>query len=140
MKLPNKPSLLLSLALKDLEKAERSPKYTIDMGVWHKPSPGRRGHCQVCLGGAVLAFSLKFDPYVDVTSTSYLSVHCLGQKLSAIDNFRKGCVRSALGDLGIRQESGIQVVDRRVENYHHDAKAFKRDMKTLIKDLKQMNL
>lgn len=35
--LPDKPSELIRLAIKDLETCEASEKYAIFMGAWHEP-------------------------------------------------------------------------------------------------------
>ncbi len=49
------PSVLLTEALDDLIRAERSPEYEIDMNDWHRPiDKGKR--CAVCMAGAMLAY------------------------------------------------------------------------------------
>lgn len=41
-KLPNNPSDLIMLALKDLVLIEKNKKYTVNMGAWHTPNLGRK--------------------------------------------------------------------------------------------------
>lgn len=60
--LPDKPSELIRLAVADLERAEASPDYIIDMGCWHEPIPN--GLCAVCFAGAVIAGTLGAHPRV----------------------------------------------------------------------------
>jgi hypothetical protein len=64
--LPKKLSDLILVALGDLEKAERSKNYIVDMHTFHIP-PRRgcscfncsTGRCAVCFAGSVMAFSLN---------------------------------------------------------------------------------
>ena len=51
--LPSKLSDVILIALEDLEKAEKSKEYEIDMDDWYKPN----GVCKVCFAGAVMAQS-----------------------------------------------------------------------------------
>lgn len=58
--LPDKPSELIRLALKDLRKTERQFwKYKIDMDIWHSGKTSTLSRCSVCLAGAVMAQTLK---------------------------------------------------------------------------------
>ena len=56
-KLPNKPSELLSLALKDLTAAERTKTINIDMGIYYEKNNDKT--CSVCLAGSIMAKTLK---------------------------------------------------------------------------------
>lgn len=58
--LPDKPSELIRLALADLEKAEESRAYSVDMGMWHGYDE-ISGKCTVCLAGAVMAGTLGVE-------------------------------------------------------------------------------
>jgi hypothetical protein len=70
--LPNKPSELIRVALKDLEEAERDPHYEVEMCTWHRPS-STTGVCTVCLAGSVLAKSCGVVPeYILPTPVSLL--------------------------------------------------------------------
>ncbi len=96
-KLPDVPSQLIRVALADLKKAEKSPKYKIDMGIWHEPMGGM-GRCAVCFAGAVMAGSLGAKP----------DYHCgpLGfgeetaYKLEALDFLRNGEISPLLRACG----------------------------------------
>ena len=100
--LPDRPSELLRLAVNDLEKAERSPKYEIEMGHWHFPLDDDL--CTVCMAGAVMAFTLDVphDEEYAVLSRSF-DADTRG-KLHALDDFRRGYVGDALRILGMHDE------------------------------------
>lgn len=89
-KLPRRFSTLILHALKDLRKAERSPKYKVDMTNWHMPN----SHCSVCFAGAVMAFSLKLDPKTEVDRIRGLKLQfkdtSLTKKFLALDRVRQG--------------------------------------------------
>lgn len=59
-KLPDKPSELLMLALRDLEITEKDPRYIIEMSTWYELN--YNGKCMVCLAGCVVAQELKPEP------------------------------------------------------------------------------
>lgn len=52
IRLPDKPSAFIRVALEDLKKVERDRLSCVDMTSWH--SSYDDGSCSVCLGGAVL--------------------------------------------------------------------------------------
>lgn len=60
--LPNKPSKLIEVAIKDLAKVEaEKDKFEIDMNDWYVPhseSPTGKPVCAVCFAGSVIAMSL----------------------------------------------------------------------------------
>ena len=59
-KLPNKPSELIRLAIKDLSAVEKLKEYKVDMHTWHEaPNDYNYYKCQVCFGGAVMARTMK---------------------------------------------------------------------------------
>lgn len=127
-KLPDKPSQLIRVALRDLEKCERSKKYKIDMDMWYSPN----GVCKVCLAGAVLAQTLKFK------SSEHLSLYgndCglsddTRNKMSAIDGFRCGGIQYGLSEIG--RKCGPRLPNTMaVEDYHFNKAAFKRDMRKM---------
>jgi len=89
-KLPDKMSELLTIAMLDLEKAENTPRYTIDMSAWHEPN----GHCRVCLAGSVMAMRLGVEDTVSATPGSMADADTR-RKLSAINSLRCGDIRSA---------------------------------------------
>jgi len=129
--LPDKPSELLELGISDMQKIKRRKGYDIDMGDWHAPSGGI---CHVCMAGAMMAGTLKADPLY------YYQPSCMGEnidKLIATDSFRSGYVRKGLVGMGIRDQS---IPDRIITEYEYDSKAFYRDMRKLIRDLKEEGL
>lgn len=92
MKLPNKQSELLRLAIADARKCQADPNYILTMVQWHAKIGE---HCHVCLAGAVVAKTLN--------SASYLC-RCPGdfdpdtnEKLKIIDYLRRG-IWSGLDD------------------------------------------
>lgn len=123
-KLPDKPSALIRLALKDLEKCERSRKYKINMSVWHEPN----GKCSVCMAGAIMAQRLNCDPGKELApwQDGLFDADTRG-KLDAVDWFRMGCVDMGLHGMGIDRI----YPDQKVTDYHRDRSQFKRDMRKL---------
>ena len=134
--LPDKPSELLALALSDLEKAECSDQYIIDMLYWHEPDISS-GKCLVCLAGAVMAFSLYFSPDED-----FFFVECsfeISRKIFALNNFRLGYIFEAFNNLNISFPEGM-ARKRDVTSYRNSPTQFKSDMRNLIKDLRECGL
>ena len=91
--LPNLLSNLIEVAVTDLEKVEKSRRYSIEMSVWHEPDPDT-GHCDVCLAGSVIAFTLKEDHTKRVVSSSFDDA--TKNKLNALDYARCGAIDQAL--------------------------------------------
>jgi hypothetical protein len=102
--LPDKPSELIRLAVKDMQLCEADPRYKLDMRSWHRPVEGA---CHVCMAGAVMAQTLTLSPYIpincslNITGTIDFQMRQLGveepseqlrllNKLRAIDAFREG--------------------------------------------------
>jgi len=86
--LPNKPSELLKLAMKDLGKCERSPKYNVHMMKWH--SGFEREACYVCLAGSVMAKTFNEDPKTEHHPGDYDNKTAM--KLHWLDDARMGRV------------------------------------------------
>ena len=102
--LPNKLTDLLTLALNDLEKCYKDPKFLIDYGQWYTPR-GKDRPCFVCLAGSVMAKTLKIKSDKELTPES-LHPELSGKtiaKLQAIDCFRKGLVSKAMLTLTTRR-------------------------------------
>lgn len=139
--LPDQPSALLSLALRDLEKAEKSKKYEVYMGDWHLPSgqytDGTPRPCAVCMAGAIMALSLKSP------DDQYRFPHDYDPdthgKLTAVNAFRMGEVCYALASMGVLGPTA-HPQDRRITDYNIDSKKFKKEIKCLISELKAVNL
>lgn len=98
MKLPHKPSKLLSIAIADLEAVKKDKRYVINMGRWHSPFHSKRGIvCHVCLAGSVMAKSLKTDYNTEVEIEDFDPK--TKTLLNAIDHFRCGSILSALASI-----------------------------------------
>ena len=144
-KLPKKLSALIRVALVDESRAFRSKLYHIDMSNWHVPAHNElRDQCQVCLAGAVMAFSLKADINEDLAPSMY----SCSRQLQALNLIRKGDVQYALRELEGRErlhrvkeftelewELCIEVV-----KYHDDRTKWRRDMKKIATRLEAARL
>lgn len=97
-KLPNKPSKLIRVALKDLELVEQDNNYSIYMGDWHMPLGDK---CSVCLAGSVIARTLNtpLDAEVDPLDFNLITKN----KLLALNQFRVGYIGQGLHFLDIEQ-------------------------------------
>ena len=130
MKLPDKPSELIRLALADLALCAADPNYRIDMGEWHKPE---HGVCQVCLAGAVMAKSLNASRAAELCSSDFPEN---SQKILALNDFRMGDVCRALDSLDLDLSNwGRNAPERSITPYHRDPAAFMADMRDLANDL-----
>ena len=96
----NKLSVLLSLALDDLELVSKDYNYVINMDFWHAKEKGDK-RCEVCLGGSVLAKTFKY-PLENAT----LDDTCprLLDKLHTINYIRRGNLVMALEYLKLNEE------------------------------------
>lgn len=90
--LPDTMSGLIRVALRDLKKAERTPKYKINMDEWHRPSDNGKS-CSVCYAGSVMAFSLNAGPLASVEPSNWWNG--IAQKLEVINYLRCGGVSTA---------------------------------------------
>lgn len=90
--LPNKPSKLLKVALRDLIKVESMPKYKIDMNEWMKKVNG--DPCQVCHAGAVMACTLNTQP-----------------KYTHNDHRGKGVYKSSPGDFDNQTDTKLSFIN-----------------------------
>lgn len=97
-KLPHKPSAPLRLALDDLEKAARDPRYEVNMGAWHDPMDDEAGKCAVCLAGAAMAGTLGADPDAYFAPEDF--PECTG-RLEALESLRCFDLEQALGEVGV---------------------------------------
>ena len=111
----NKLSVLLSLALDDLESVEKDPNYGIDMGNWHRKE---KGQCYVCLAGSLLAKTFKYPKiHIDCLEDEMSSIEIteIAGKLQAIDCIRIGELKSALQHLGhTKEEEAIYEIEYEV--------------------------
>ncbi len=121
--LPDKPSELIRLALKDLEACERSPNYFVDMDTWHKPLFGQ---CAVCLAGAVMARTLGINRDADVSPPDLGAA--TDDRLSALDALRLGEIGEALVNLNIARPPEMPARVPMACYHDGDPADFKNDM------------
>jgi hypothetical protein len=127
--LPDLPSTLLELAMKDLAIVEQSPQYRVDMTVFHRPE---RGLCSVCLAGAVLTRYLTPKDFCSHPEGMFdKDTAC---KLMAIDLMRTGHVRAAVRHMGHSAPGTLH--NRPVVQYDYDPEQFRADMAQMVVDLK----
>lgn len=129
--LPRKMSALIRIALKDLEKVERSRIYEVAMGDWHHPLGD--GKCAVCFAGAVMAKTCRFkkNDYVYPRRSS------MGENLDqffALDSLRQGEIRLAASELRLSSNVALPE-DRRITPYSESPAQFRADMLELAHDL-----
>lgn len=143
--LPDKPSELIKLAVKDLVKCEKDPRFIIDMEDWCY----RDGDfCAVCLAGSVMAQRLINDldntldewGFVDPDAIENTSDE---QKLYALNTFRMGNIHGGLQNLGhygvTTDLTGIPP-GMKIANYREDPAKFKEQMLALAYDLEKVGL
>ncbi len=111
--LPNLPSKLILLALKDLRLVEQDPRYTVHMDTWH--CMDYSSVCSVCLAGAVMAKSL------DATHGQWYAPFIFEEsdRLEALNLFREGYISEGLYRLGYKLhefDSRIQIEVPRYED------------------------
>ena len=137
-KLPGKPSKLIRLALADLELAENSKEYRIEMRTWHKPhiysfmtAAPRTTRCYVCLAGSVMAGTLGGNVRNWLSPNSYPK-EC--RALLALDYFRTGRIQSGFELLGLNNYdvNNINIIG---DFYRRRPKAFKKYLNTLADSL-----
>jgi hypothetical protein len=134
--LPNKPSELLTLALADLAKVERSKRYKVNMSNWHVPI--RTDLCQVCLGGSVLAKSLNYPFNLEFKTN--LVPDSVIEKVVALNRFRVGDVSRALMHLGYGADTYNAFTWLYAPEYADDKKAWRKVMRGIVRDLKKLDL
>ena len=135
-KLPNKPSALIRIALKDLELCENDGRYCVTMDeCWHEPT--FNGKCNVCLAGSVMAQTLKM-PITRLLFTEDLDEE--ENKLIALDCFRQGDIDSGLTELSMNISDYKIDSCRRIISYHDNPKLFKSQLLALADDLAKEGL
>lgn len=138
-KLPDKPSELIRVALKDLAVVEKDERYVVDMGSWHER---RRSRCAVCFAGAVMAGTLGASHSKSITPGDFDGVTAM--KLAALDSIRTGWVRHGLDTMGVfigpPQDRSIYRFDRDITPYAISKNSFKADMRALADDLEKAGL
>jgi hypothetical protein len=155
-KLPNKPSELITVALDDLNDAQRHGRI-IDMSVYVENRRVFRRHsgeedfitlevCHVCLAGAVIVERLrKHDDDSELMPQSFPDD--VAAKLIALDNFRRGLVyRSCINLLSGRTCEKVSVQLMELENktwvpdFKRDPRGFKMALRTLARRLQKLGI
>ncbi len=137
--LPDKPSDLIYVALRDLAKCERSPKYNIDMTDWHYPADD--GVCEVCLAGSVMAKTFKVDRNEDLTPCGIGIAPSDALKLGALNHFRAGEIIYGLREINLhRSKEAENIKDIVVQQYHDNPTKFKANMRKIARHLKSIGL
>ena len=131
-RLPTKPSALLEVAMTDLGKIERSKRYGVHMGFWHTGQEV----CEVCLAGAVMAFTLGANHDEYLTAQDFHRFPGCGNQLRALDSFMGGYCRNASEFIGLGFYTGAPF-QLEVTPYKDDRRKFKRDMRKLITDMRK---
>ena len=136
MKLPRKPSALIKLALNDLSKVERSKKYKVLMSMWHVPTLDDA--CFVCLAGSVMAKTLKLDSAKEIDKDNFSDSfsESITNKLLAINDMREGNMMTAFTRLRYSRNRGDKFT-RNITDYRVDKVLFKKQMRTLARDLEK---
>lgn len=104
-KLPNKPSELCRVALNDLAKCRKDPRYVIDMMHWHLPVD--ENYCAVCLAGSVMAQTFN-APINQEFRPNQFGVD--RYKLLALNEFREGMIAFGLRELQIELPEDMPIV------------------------------
>ena len=136
--LPNLPSELITLALKDLVSCEADPDYEIDMTGWHTPwtesSESDDSVCLVCFAGAVIAKTFDSSPKEDYDHMDFGDIN--RPKLIALDHFRQGFIDEGLDLFGYEKPIYVGLgLDRGICRYDKSPARFRSDMILLAKDL-----
>ena len=108
MELPNKLSELLRVAINDVRQAEDNENYVVDMDKWHEPIEEftRDRRCAVCMGGAVMAFTLNTG-YLYKSPVNFNEE--IEWKLQAINAMRYGDFFEALSQMHKWEGTALRV-------------------------------
>lgn len=157
VRLPDKPSELIMLALKDLNLVRGDDRYKIDMICWHVKYRTEEV-CRVCLAGSVMAKTLHATIEDDAGIRPEFYETDTKCKLEALDNFRQGHVVSGLvrmNLLNLAPSSQSEALQRRKiwllddlwrgkldlrDNYNRNPERFFRDMTDMANDLALIGL
>lgn len=134
--LPEKPSELISLALKDLESCVIQG-YQVDMGHWYVRESVEQ--CSVCLGGSVIAQTLGINEvgYTGPNIGNFTPTMC--KKLRALNLFRCGYLESGLKCLGSELPKDLKP-NYAVASYQQNPIQFTKDMRLMAGRLAEQKL
>ena len=136
IKLPEKLSDCIKLALKDEEKAFNSPLYKINMDVFHRKLNGD-DICSVCFAGAVMAGTLE-QPTVELDPCNF-DEHTQN-RLNALDYIRRGEISTALDFMGIPEEMHPRPYFMNVTSYESNRKGWRATMLSIANWLQAQGL
>lgn len=130
---PKKLSRLMRLALNDLYKVERSPKYRVNMYLWHEGID--KSYCSVCFAGSIMAKTLgsKTDAVKGPRDFGY----DWSRAFFALDHVRNGKVQDAMASL---VQPTYKVPSREVCSYYEDPKQWRKDMWKIVRELERKRL
>ena len=116
---PNRLSDLIELAIKDARELDRSV-YQPDASRWHEPTFRNRG-CRVCLGGSVIARTLRVTKETKIKTVQQLQPTEWQYALRALDDARFGSWKSAHGWINLTTPITGKLSDRmcRIERPEH---------------------
>lgn len=137
VRLPDKPSELIRLALADLEKVEADPAFEIDMDVWFIRRR-LRPVCAVCQAGAVMAMTLNAERTREHYPRQWDQDTAL--KLLALNDFRAGWVHDGLETMHIDPPDSLPNEFRDFPAYATDPAAYKAVMREMADQLEGAGL
>lgn len=132
--LPDKLSDLILVALADLEKCERDPRYNIDMDVWHELDGVV---CHVCFAGVVMAQTKQGNISAKLWPDSFLAGD--ENKFDSLNYVRTGDVTSAVT---VFHDCifNLDLKNKDVTPYEVNPTKFKNDMRSIAAMLKKKGL
>lgn len=144
MKLPDKRSELIRLAVHDAIKISHNPAYKLNMEQWHSKEywDDELGQiisdnvCNVCLAGSVMACTLKAKVNSKKSPNSY-SEDLMG-KLNLINNWREGAAEYEfyfwLADEILNEKQKIAISEAQdVIKHHYNSRLERADWNTYFK-------
>lgn len=135
---PKKLSMLMKLALSDLAKVEKSDKYVVNMGSWHRASV-QDNRCSVCFAGSIMAKSLKADPSISMYHDDFGKEWSLA--FLALNEVRIGGIARALYYMGLDAKKFTSYEGAMfVPDYNEDPKEFRKTMRGVVKMLEKKGL
>lgn len=139
MKLPDKLSDLIELALSDMEKCESDSNYEVDMDQWVLPIKGK---CRVCLAGSVLVQTMGLSR-TEQHLPNYMD-RDTHDKCYILDNVRRSWWPDALKPMFPPDSlSYIGFLCAKLPNvppYRHNPNGFKTALRKAITVLKEHDL
>lgn len=140
IQLPNKPSKLIELALRDLISVENTKGYKVDMDKLHRPN----GHCKVCLAGSILAKTFKVEKNKDIWMFEDLQNEEICndtdyKKLNSLDEYRSGAFDMAEDEIDINTDLRFADNENFYE-YREDKTLFKMQLQAIAEFYKSIGL